>query len=78
MFLCFTCRLVESGGGSVVTLKLHYDTQGLTPNLTHVFTEKNLEASVAGFRKAGLPCLSPDFIPETILRVSVAFSTYCN
>ncbi|XP_001633927.2 uncharacterized protein LOC5513685 isoform X2 [Nematostella vectensis] len=40
----------------------------LAKKLTHVFVEKSLECDVEGLAKAGVPCLSPDYIPEYILR----------
>jgi len=37
---------------------------------THVFVEKSLEKEAKCFADAGLPCLSPDYIPEYILQVN--------
>ena len=72
----FVYRLLEAGGASVVSGKPPYDIASLIAGkLTHVFTERNLEPVIAGLRKAGLPCLSPDFIPEYILRVNDIHAT---
>ncbi|XP_077996442.1 SMC5-SMC6 complex localization factor protein 1-like [Glandiceps talaboti] len=62
-------RLLEAGGAKVVppTFKLE-DLNGLAKTLTHVFVDKKFENNVKAFSRRGIPCLSPDYIAETLLQ----------
>ena len=48
----------------------------LANKLTHVFVEKALEHDIQALKDAGVPCLSPDYISEFILRVGCYLVTY--
>ena len=62
-------RLLEAGGAILVSGKMPYSAS-LAAKLTHVFVEKALENDVKTLKDAGVPCLTPDYIPEVILQVS--------
>ena len=70
MFSITTVRLLEVGGAVMVSAKPPYPSN-LASKLTHVFVEKALEDDVKILQNAGVLCLSPDYIPEFILQVSV-------
>lgn len=61
-------RLLEVGCAALVSGKPPYSAS-LVSKLTHVFVEKELEKDVQALQRAGVKCLSPDYIPEFLLQV---------
>ncbi|XP_070573063.1 SMC5-SMC6 complex localization factor protein 1-like [Ptychodera flava] len=62
-------RLLEAGGATVLPPKFTLqDLDSLAKKLTHVFVDMKYENNVKGFVRRGIPCISPDYIAETLLQ----------
>ncbi|XP_031568716.1 SMC5-SMC6 complex localization factor protein 1-like [Actinia tenebrosa] len=60
-------RLLDAGQATVLNARPPFQAN-LVEKVTHVFAEKAMEKVVQCFLDAGIPCLSPDYIPEYILQ----------
>ena len=67
LYIIIFHSLLEVGQACVLNLKPPFTAS--LQKATHVFVEKALEKEVKCFADAGIPCLSPDYIPEYILQV---------
>lgn len=65
----FVLRLLDAGQATVLNAKPPFQAN-LIQKVTHVFVEKAMEKDIQCFLAAGIPCLSPDYIPEYILQVN--------